>query len=160
AWNGLEKKLFQSLYIVARLKPSVSLQRAEANVNVLFRQLLYDYAGPQPSAAQLQDIGRAKIELTQAARGLSQLRHQLASPLQILMAVVAVVLLIACANVANILLARATTRQREIAIRMSIGAGRGRVIQQLLVESGMMGLAGAVLGVILAWVGGRVLLAM
>jgi hypothetical protein len=160
AWNGLEKNLFQSLYIIARLKPGVSVEQASANTNLLFKQILHEYAGPKPSRKQLDKIQHARIELTPAQTGLSQLRIQVSSPLKIMMAVVALVLLIACANVANLLLARAAARRRELAVRMSIGADRFRLVRQLLVESGLLGLIGAAFGALFAWGAGRLLLAM
>jgi predicted permease len=159
-WNGLDKDLFQSLYIIARRKPGVSMQQASAETNVLFRQIVRGYAGPQPSARQLEQIGHVSIELTEAATGISFLRFVFSTPLLILMGVAAMVLLIACINVANLMLAHATARGHEIAIRMSVGAARSQLIRQLLIEGGLLGLFGAVLGVALAWGGSRVLLAM
>jgi len=159
-WNGLDKNLFQSLYIIARRKPDMSLEQARAHTNLLFKQILREYVGPQPSPKQLDDIQHARIDLTSAATGLSTLRLEFSSPLKILMAVVGLVLLVACANVANLLIARATARQREIAVRMSIGATRLRLIRQLLVENTLLAVAGLMLGVWLAWWGTHLLLAM
>jgi predicted permease len=158
--NGLQKNLFQSLHLIARLKPGVSQKQAQANTDLLFRQILVGYIGPQPSQHELDGIQHARIELTPAATGRSELRSEFSSPLKILMVVVVLVLLIACANVANLLLARAAARQREIAVRMSLGAERPRLIRQLLAESGLLGFGGAVLGVAFAWGASRLLLAM
>ena len=159
-WNGLNNNLFQSLYIIARLKSGVSTAEAEANTNLLFKQALRDYAGTQPSKENLEDIQHARIDLTSAASGLSDLRRRFSTSLQVLMAVVALVLLIACANIANLLLARSRVRQRETAIRMAIGAGRSRLIRQFVTESLVLGTIGGMIGVGLAMLGDKLLLAM
>jgi predicted permease len=159
-WNGLDDKSFQSLYILARLKPGVGVERAEAGVNVIARQLWQSYAGPVLTQEQQKSLDHAHIKLTSAARGLSRLRYEFSRPLQVLMGVVGLVLLIACANIANLLLARGTARQREIAVRMAMGAPRSRLARQMLTESLLMAFLGGALGVLFASWAGEMLLAM
>jgi predicted permease len=159
-WNGLDDKWFESLKIIARLRPGITAAQAEANVDLRARQIWHDYAGPVLTKDQQQRLEQVHIPLTPAARGISSLRFEFSAPLQILMVVVGLVLLIACANIANLLLARATTRQREIAVRRAIGAGRGRLFRQMLTESLLIAVLGGALGILLASRATHALLAM
>jgi len=155
-----EKDEVQSLYLVGRLKDGVTADQASAVVNLVFRQALEARAGAQPSAERVKDIQNAKVELTPASRGLSTLREQFSLSLKVLMAVVGLVLLIASANVANLLLAHGAARSREFAVRMAVGAGRMRLLRQLLTESALLALAGGIAGIALSWWGSRLLLLM
>jgi len=159
-WDGRTNENFQDLFLIGRLKPGVTTEQANAAVNLLFKQSLQTRAGAQPTAQRLKELEAANIQLTPVSRGLSGLREQFSLSLRVLMGVVALVLLIASANVANLLLAHGAARSREFAVRLAVGAGRMRLARQLLTESALLALIGGAIGVGLSWWGVRLLLVM
>lgn len=158
--HKLNDREYREDNIIARLKPGVTLSQAGANVNLVLKTMLGEWAGARPTAAELKAIGKAHINVHPAANGISTLRQEYTKPLWMLMATVCLVLLIACANIANLLLARGTNRQREIAVRMALGAGRRRLVRQLLTEGLLLAASGGAVGMWFAAAASRFLLKM
>jgi predicted permease len=153
-WDGLKDRRWRWANAFGRLKPGVTIQQAKASLQPIYHSVIetevkeeaFRNAAPNVRAEFLRNT----IGVLPAAQGRSYFRRRMATPLWVLMAVTGGVLLIACANVASLLIARATSRQKEIAIRLAMGAGRGRIIRQLMVESLLLSVIGGVLGLLFA----------
>src|SRR6266498_1482055 len=150
-----------TIQVMGRLRPGVSMAQAQAEMDVIFRQQLEEIAGARGSSwtpAQLQRHFESRIRLEAGSAGWTDMRQKFQRPLLILMITVALTLLIACVNIANLLLARAASRRKEIAVRLALGAGRFRLVRQLLTESVLLAMAGGALGLLFALWGRDLLL--
>jgi predicted permease len=138
------------LCIMGRLKPGWTIERAAAQLAVISPGLFQSTMYPKWDPEDAKSYRESKLIALPAAAGLSDLRRQYEDPLWMLLSIAGLVLLIACANLANLMLARASGREREIAVRQALGASRARLIRQLLVESLLISVAGATFGAVLA----------
>jgi len=147
--SRLDRRSWWWLNIMGRVKPGISQNQLKARLGVLSPQV-FGGAVPDWAPADQQSFKQRVLLSVPAATGTSDLRQQFKQPLDILMGVVGLVLLIACANIASLMLARASARHKEIAVRKALGASRARLIRQLLTECVLLSTAGALLGILFA----------
>jgi predicted permease len=153
-FNSLWNRRQRWVNVYGRLKPGVTLEQAKAGLQPLFHQIIAGEVLEPPfrnaTPSDKEQFLRMYMEVLPGSQGNTNLRRQYEKPLWVLMGVVGLVLLIACANLASLLTARAAARQKEIAIRLAIGSSRARMLQQLLTESLLLSLAGGAAGILLA----------
>jgi predicted permease len=148
--SGYDKRDVWWLAAIGRLKTGWSLEKASAQLASISGGIFQETVSPRYNAEDTKTYRAFKLRAFPAGTGVSNLRRTYESPLTLLLAITGLVLLIACANLANLMLARATAREREIAVRLAIGASRGRVVRQLMAESLLLAAIGAVVGAVVA----------
>ena len=160
--NFLESVNDAALLLIGRLKPGVTIEQARTNVNEIVKRALTVTLEARMSRDDRNAVQNAKIAVAvlPGSRGLSRLRQEFSTPLLLLLGMVVLVLLVACVNVANLMLARSEARRREIAVRVAMGAAPGRIVRQLLTESVLVALLGGALGLLLAQWGSAVLVSL
>jgi len=153
-WDDIGNRRSQWIQIFARMKPGFTVTSAQASLQPLLTQILREELA-QPVLKDVSSYNRdrflaRKIRMEPAANGYSEMRHSYATALTVLMCMVALVLLIACFNVANLMIARAISRQKEVAVRLAVGASRWQLLRQLFIESLVLSLAGGAAGLFLS----------
>jgi len=148
--SQLKSRIGWWLSVMGRLKPGWTVERASAQIRAVSQGIFEATMPPEYNPANARALLAAKLIAVPGGSGVSDLRENYAQPLCLLLALAGLVLLIASANLANLMLARASVREKEMAMRMALGAGRGRLVRQLLVESLLLAVIGAALGALLA----------
>jgi predicted permease len=152
-FNAFANRRSYWAYVFARLKPGVAVEQASTGINVLYRGIVNDVEAPLQQGMSEQTMTRFRarqVRVEPGYQGQSSVRAEASPPLKLLLAVTGLVLIIACANIANLLLARSAKRSGEMAIRLSIGASRGQLIRQLLAESLILAALGGLAGLLVA----------
>jgi predicted permease len=154
-WNGFARRDSYWIYLFGRLKPGASIDQARASINAAYHPIITDVEAPLHSAFSATTMEKFKakqVTLSDGRRGQSSASKQARTPLLLLFGITGIVLLIACANIANLLLARAANRAMEMAVRLSLGATRRQLIAQVLTESVLLAVLGGLASVAVAYV--------
>ena len=152
-WNDLDNRRSRWLNIIGRLKPGMSMARAQAGLVPLWRAVREDELKAMPNVTpKFREgfVAKSTVKLEGVERGFSPVRDQIGTPLLIVMGMVGLVVVIACANIASLLLVRSAGRVREMSVRYALGASRSRVVQQLMIEGLVLGLGGGIVGIAIA----------